>query len=422
MSENNQDQMTQEELDLMTQEELDVLGEVMNISMGAAATAVSTMLDRQTNITTPKITYDRFKNIDATELEPSLLVKISYVEGISGTNITILKRRDIQIIIDLLMGNDISDEDDDFEFDDMSLSAACEVMNQMMGASATAISEIMEIPTNISTPVASLIEKKDDVTEDMIEMKIDEPVVAVSFDLTIDDILKTNFIIFLKIDLAKGMATHMLNTMMGISEPEQTAPVPAPTAMPEVVPEPIQQPQVEVAPQIPQPQQVAPPPVSSPPPMPQQAAPMPDMYANYPPQMPYPQMPNPYQQQPYQQQPYQNQQMAQPQPQIRNATYTEFNKPSGVSPSGSNMDLLMNVKLEVAVVIGRAKQKIKDVLDFGQGTVVELDRQTGAPAEIIVNGQLLAYGDVIVVGDNFGIRVTEIVGAKELLDSLGGTN
>ena len=79
------------------------------------------------------------------------------------------------------------------------------------------------------------------------------------------------------------------------------------------------------------------------------------------------------------------------------------------------------VIMENNVVINHKKKKIKDIMDFGQGTVIELDKQTGAPAEIIVNGQLLAYGDVIVVGDNFGVRVTEIVGAKELLDSLGGT-
>jgi flagellar motor switch protein FliN/FliY len=108
---------------------------------------------------------------------------------------------------------------------------------------------------------------------------------------------------------------------------------------------------------------------------------------------------------------------------IKTADFPDFGKKVGMqgNPYSGNLNLLMGVQLDISVVIGRSKKKIKDIMDFGQGTVIELDKQTGAPAEIIVNGQLLAYGDVIVVGDNFGVRVTEIVGAKELLDSLGGT-
>jgi flagellar motor switch protein FliN/FliY len=108
---------------------------------------------------------------------------------------------------------------------------------------------------------------------------------------------------------------------------------------------------------------------------------------------------------------------------IKTADFPDFGKKIGMqgNPYSGNLNLLMGVQLDISVVIGRSKKKIKDIMEFGQGTVIELDKQTGAPAEIIVNGQLLAYGDVIVVGDNFGVRVTEIVGAKELLDSLGGT-
>ena len=106
---------------------------------------------------------------------------------------------------------------------------------------------------------------------------------------------------------------------------------------------------------------------------------------------------------------------------LKKAKFPDFSRKEmmGQLPNEGNMGLLMGVPLEVSIVIGRARRKIKDILEFGQGTVVELDKQTGAPAEIMVNGQLLAYGDVIVVGDNFGIRVTEIVGTKELIDSLG---
>ena len=131
-------------------------------------------------------------------------------------------------------------------------------------------------------------------------------------------------------------------------------------------------------------------------------------------QMPYPQAPYPYPPQP--RTPNTPAMM-----EVKNAEFPDFSKQAmyAGTPSGSNMGLLMGVQLEVSVVIGRTKQKIKDIMEFGQGSVIELDKQTGAPAEIVVNGKLLAYGDVIVVGDNFGVRITEIVGTKELLDSLG---
>ena len=78
----------------------------------------------------------------------------------------------------------------------------------------------------------------------------------------------------------------------------------------------------------------------------------------------------------------------------------------------------MNVNLDVSVEIGRTKRKIKEITEFGQGTVIELEKQAGAPVDIVVNGQLLAHGDVVVIGDNFGVRITEIVGVQNLVDSL----
>jgi len=145
-------------------------------------------------------------------------------------------------------------------------------------------------------------------------------------------------------------------------------------------------------------------------------------------QMPYPQqnMQMPYGNEYYQQQyspyqePHSNLRYAAPAVNVKQADFPEFAQSgkSSYPAYNSNINMLMGVQLEVSVIVGHARQKIKEVLDFGQGSVIELDKQTGAPAEIMVNGQLLAYGDVVVVGDNFGVRITEIVGTKELLDSL----
>ena len=153
-------------------------------------------------------------------------------------------------------------------------------------------------------------------------------------------------------------------------------------------------------------------------------------YAQY--QQPFPQQPygqaanrqNPYgQYNQYPEQP-QNPRYVMPSLNVKQPEFPDFSQKTGQTPTvySSNMSLLLGVQLEVSVVIGRAKQKIKDVLDLGQGSIIELDRQTGSPAEIVVNGQLIAYGDVVVVGDNFGIRITEIVGTKELIDSIEKNN
>ncbi len=427
----------------LTADDLDAIGEVLNISMGAAATAVSSMLDKKVLITTPNVELNTFDTIDYSKLEPAILVKINYVEGIEGANVIILRRNDMRIILDILMGNDYTQgSEEEFEFDDMSLSAACEVMNQMMGSSATALSEILGMTVNISTPESKLITSRTDVLESFeADGHSEENVVAVSFNLNIEEdsvskpIVDTVFTSYLSIDLAKKIISIISGGEEAVEEPapaEVPTPAPAPTPAPTATPAP-----------APVPEQ---PPVKPPvqdntynaQPTNQGAS---NMYAQQPMfgQEQYMQQ-GMYQQNPYQQgmmpNPYYGMQMQQPMgygmqmpPQqdpsvtIKTADFPDFGKKVGMqgNPYSGNLNLLMGVQLDISVVIGRSKKKIKEIMDFGQGTVIELDKQTGAPAEIIVNGQLLAYGDVIVVGDNFGVRVTEIVGAKELLDSLGNS-
>ena len=430
---------------LLTADDLDAIGEVLNISMGAAATAVSSMLDKKVLITTPNVELNTFDTIDYSKLEPAILVKINYVEGIEGANVIILRRNDMRIILDILMGNDYTQgSEEEFEFDDMSLSAACEVMNQMMGSSATALSEILGMTVNISTPESKLITSRTDVLESFeADGHSEENVVAVSFNLNIEDdavgktIVDTVFTSYLSIDLAKKIISIISGGEEAAEEPAPAEiPAPAPTPAPAPVPAPAPAP----TPVAEQPQ--AKPPVQE---NTYNAQPMnqaPNMYAQ---QQMYGQeqymqqgmyQPNPYQQgmMPNMQNPYYGMPVQQPMGYgmpmqqdpsvtIKTADFPDFGKKVGMqgNPYTGNLNLLMGVQLDISVVIGRSKKKIKDIMDFGQGTVIELDKQTGAPAEIIVNGQLLAYGDVIVVGDNFGVRVTEIVGAKELLDSLGNS-
>jgi len=416
---------------IITEEEIDTIGEIMNISMGASATAVSTMLERQVVITTPQIEVNKFGNIDYSYLEPAIVVKINYIEGLSGSNIILLRRDDMRIILELLMKNDFSEMDDDFEFDDMSMSAACEVMNQMMGSSATAMSELLGVPVNISTPQAALIDTSEEAREIIKDFGKDD-VMSISFNMTIKDTLDTKFSSIMPLDFVKSIVGSLQKE---ITETPQPTPKPVEQSAPQPAPQPVQQsaPQ-QAAPQppTPQPSDIGSPEQYQTPYPPYMAGQLPNNYQN--PQQPHLQqteyshqnMQAPYGTEYYPpnygayQGPNPNIRYTAPMVNVKQADFPEFDVPGSLNAqlNPKNINILMGVQLDVSVIVGRAKHKIKDILEFGQGSVIELDKQTGAPAEIMVNGKLLAYGDVVVVGDNFGVRITEIVGTKELIESL----
>ena len=222
-------------LDILTDTEIDVIGEVLNISMGSASTALSAMLDKQVTITTPELKQNKFGDLDYSEMDPAVMVKINYVEGISGANVIVFRSRDMQIILNLLMGNeDLPPEDESFEFDDMTMSAACEVMNQMMGSSATALSEVLGRIVNISTPTAHISEEGRKIASDLMEMNEDEMVVCVSFNLMVDSIMDSNFISFLSLPLARDIISSVMpGDSAGMQPP---APAPVQEAAPEAAP------------------------------------------------------------------------------------------------------------------------------------------------------------------------------------------
>lgn len=409
--------------------EMDAIGEIMNITMGSAATAVSNMLSAKVWITTPQVNIIRADELTFPELEPSIMVKIKYTQGVSGQNVLVLKQNDVQLILNQLMGLPL-EISEDFQFDELNISAVCEVMNQMMGASATALSEIIETTVDISTPEAVVQEGDGDVRAEVYELAGQEHVCTVKFDLTIDGVIKSEFISVLTIDLAKDMAEKM---MAGYNNVQEDAAAMA-TAVPEPAPAPaassgggggtLSQEEIEKlmggggaaaapapAPQpMPQVQQMPQgmPMQQMPQGMPMQPMGYPDpnmagMYGMYPQQQGYP----------MQQQPAMN---IQP---IQLQSFGAYNNASLTQEQNDNLKLLMNVPLNVTVEIGSCIKKVKEILEFTQGTIIELERQAGAPVDIIVNGNLIAKGDVVVIDDNFAVRITEIIKSK-FLDSLSG--
>lgn len=376
--------------------EIDAVGEILNISMGSAATAVSELLNAKVWITTPQVNVVKVDELNYDNLEPAICVKIVYVEGITGLNMMVLKQNDVQLILNQLLGNPLV-IDPDFQFDEMSISAVSEIMNQMMGASATALSDLLGMTVDISVPTPYIIEKTS--FGDLCEMDADETVVAVTFNLTIDGVMESEFMSVLSLPLAKTLSGKMIDKF-SVPDEEETASAAAPASAPAAAPAPAPASQAQPMPQMPQ---------------------MPQMPAGEMPQQPMYQMP------PQAGYGYPNQYAAYgayppppPPVNIQNAQLHQFDAMDFGIPADQkdNLKLLMGVPLEISVEIGTAKRKVKDILDFTQGTIIELERQAGAPVDIVVNGNLIARGDVVVIDDNFAVRITEIVKSK-FMDSLG---
>lgn len=379
--------------------EIDAVGEILNISMGSAATAVSELLNAKVWITTPQVNVVKVQDLNYDNLEPAICVKIVYVEGITGLNMMVLKQNDVQLILNQLLGNPLV-VDPDFQFDELNISAVSEIMNQMMGASATALSDLLGTKVDISVPTPYIIENTK--FGDLCEMDPNETIVSVTFNLRVDGVMESEFMSVMSLPLAKTLSGKMIEKFsMDESEPEP-APAPASAA-------------ASVAAAAPSAPAAA---------MPQPAG-MPQM------QMPMGEMP----QQPMYQMPpqggmygYPNQYTAYgaypppppPPVNVQNAQLHQFDAMDFGIPADQkdNLKLLMGVPLEISVEIGTARRKVKDILEFTQGTIIELERQAGAPVDVVVNGNLIARGDVVVIDDNFAVRITEIVKSK-FIDSLG---
>ena len=406
--------------------EIDAIGEILNISLGASATAVSTMLDARVDITTPVVRVVKKEDFSFTSLKPAIGVEISYIEGLSGKNVMLLKRNDVKVIVEMLMGMTFTDEE--FELNEMNISAISEVMNQMMGASATALSELFGRAVNISTPNSFEVSGEEDFKEKYFISE--DPMVVIGFSLSIDDKMKSEFLNLMSIDLAKELVSGFFTDGLpdaeppakqtpsrpetgGVSAPAETQ-APAAAAQLSTSAAPAAEPQAAEVPQsapvmpsaepqvIPAAQPTAP-----------QAIPAAQPAAQ---SIPAAQMPAGAMEQMMQTMMQMQQTMMQMQQSreerripVKKAPSPSLRSEDMESDPDANLDLLMGVPLELSVEIGRTKKLVRDILELNKGSLVVLDRIAGEPVDLYVNGECIAKGDVVVVDDNFGIRITEIL-------------
>ncbi|MBO6154120.1 MAG: flagellar motor switch phosphatase FliY [Lachnospiraceae bacterium] len=351
----------------LTSEEMDTIGEIANISMGTAATTLFSLVNKKVEISTPVVTVSSWEDIVDAYEKPCVLVRIAYTKGLDGSNVLVLKENDVKVITDLMMGGEGNSTDE--EVGEIHLSAISEAMNQMMGSSATSLSSMLDHMIDISPPSSDLIDLAESVDGSDIADFLHEDFVRITFKLLIGDLVDSEIMQLYPISLAKEMCNNIMNNME--SDSASTVEESAPAAS-------------------------APEPEPAPAPAP---APMPEPAAAAPQGQPYMQPPPVQYAQPY----------PQPQVNVQSAQFQPFTGSYQPPYQPENIDLIMDVPLEVTVELGRTHKSIQDILDFAPGTIIELNKIAGEPIDVLVNGKYVAKGEVVVIEESFGIRITEIM-------------
>ncbi len=367
----------------LTDTEKDAIGEIANISMGTAATTLFSLVNRKVEISTPVVTIATWDDLLQEYERPCVFIRIAYTVGLDGSNLLVLKEHDVKVITDLMMGGDGTSTDGDIG--ELHLSAISEAMNQMMGSSATSLSSMLNKTIDISPPEANLIDLKETVDEGEIAEFLSGKFVKISFRMEIGDLVDSQIMQLYPASFAKEMCesiTQGMAAQTSAPEPEPAAPAP----QPEPVPQPAPQPQMGQ-------------PMMS---QPQMGQPM----------MSQPMMGQPMMGQPMMGQPMMDmsQMYAPTQPvNVQPAQFSTFSGSMGQMFQQENIDLIMDVPLEVTVELGRTSKSIQEILEFSPGTVIELNKIAGEPIDILVNGKYVAKGEVVVIEESFGVRITEII-------------
>ena len=354
---------------LLTDEEKDAIGEIANISMVTAATTVFSLVIRRVEISTPVVSFSNWEDIVASYEKPCVFIKIAYTVGLDGSNILVLKERDVKVITDLMMGGDGTNTDE--ELGELHLSAISEAMNQMMGSAATSLSSMLNKTIDISPPVADIVDLKETVDEGQIDEFLTGEFVKISFRMEIGDLVDCEIMQLYPIPFAKEMCQGVTKNMELDSESitEDSKPISGNNAAAS---------QTNTS-----------------------SAQQPNMGAmNMGQSGQQPMMGQPMMGQP---------QVMGQQVNVQPAQFSAF----GAMPNGmyqpENIDLIMDVPLEVTVELGRTHKKISEILDFGPGKIIELNKIAGEPIDVLVNGKYVAKGEVVVIEESFGVRITEIV-------------
>ena len=375
----------------LTESEKDAVGEISNISMGTAATTLSSLLSQKVNITTPKVEVATWDDLSREYDRPCVMMQISYKEGLAGNNVLILKENDVKIITDLMMGGTGTANPDE-PLSELHLSAIGEAMNQMMGSAATSMSSMFNRKIDISPPVANLVETYNELDEGMPAF-LNKPFVKVAFKMQIGDLIDSEIMQLYPKEFAQELL-NMFTPSSDDSSNSQPQPEPQPASQ-----APVQQPDMNMQQAGMMGQAVPQQGMAMQQGMPMQGMPMQGMPYGY--GMPMQGMMG---------QPMPMQGYAQPQDvNVAPAAFQPFATDVNPISQKENIELIKDVPLEVTVELGRTTKSIKDILEFAPGTIVELNKIAGESVDVLVNGKYVAKGEVVVIEESFGVRITEII-------------
>ena len=347
--------------DGLSEAEKDAIGGSANISMGTAATTLFSLVNRKVEISTPVVSFCTWDDVVANYEKPCVFIRIAYTVGLDGSNLLVLKENDVKIITDLMMGGDGTNVDG--ELGELHLSAISEAMNQMMGSAATSLSSMLNKTIDISPPSADVIDLKENIDESSIDSFLRDKFVKISFRMEIGDLIDSEIMQLYPISFARDMCEGVSKNMeMDSKSVKEEAPVPPPQ------PTPAQQPM----------------------------------------------MGQPMMGQQMMGQPMMGQQMTGQPINVQPAQFSAFGQGMVGTYQPENIDLIMDVPLEVTVELGRTSKSISEILEFGPGKIIELNKIAGEPIDVLVNGKFVAKGEVVVIEESFGVRITEIVNAVRL--------
>jgi flagellar motor switch protein FliN/FliY len=350
----------------LTATEVDTIGEVNNISYGAASTTLSSLLGHKVEITTPIISAIRRQSLGKEFPQPHVAVNVNYTEGLQGVNLFVLTASDAKVIADLMQGGPgVSDEG--FELSEIQISAIQEAMNQMMGSSATAMSKMFNTSVNISTPGVDIIDLANGKGDQLIPM--DDVLIKVAFELKVGSLIQSRILQLITVPFVKNVVEVLSKANAAASSPNQVQEAPEVQQIVNQVEQ--NAPYSQVNQYMNQAGFNAPPSFAAP------SSPAANRNSNVSAQTP---------------------------------DWPSFNSGSSLNPfEANNLNMLMHIPLKLTVELGRTQKLIKDILELSQGSIVELDKLAGEPVDILVNDQPIAKGEVVVIDENFGVRITEII-------------
>jgi|UniRef100_A0A7V3VSZ6 flagellar motor switch protein FliN/FliY len=345
------DKLSQEEVDSLLKDveldlsdlEKDAIGEFGNISMGAAATAISTIVGKRVEITTPKVVETTVSNVRNLYKGLHVVTSIDYTKTLQGTNVFILEPHVVAVIADIMMGGTGQNVND--ELDEIKLSAIGEAMNQMMGSAATSLSEIIKDGIEIAPPKIEKIDFNDPNVQ-FPPVYEGQNVVVVKFRMKVNDLVEGSLIQLMSPTFAKHFSSFLISTIKSSSGEKQF----------------------------------------------KDETLVDDSKAEAP--------------------------TSKNSEKIKKVELQEFDDQENLHISAQKIEMLLDIPLEISVELGRSKMNLKQILELGSGSLVELDKLTGEPVDILVNGKKVAKGEVVVVGENFGVKITQILSKKERLYSL----